>query len=38
MIGAAVETFVKLEQWMAIKGAPGRPQNVLKLVAGGRWA
>ena len=38
MIGAAVETFVKLEQWMANKGAPGRPQNVLKLVAGGRWA
>lgn len=38
MIGAAVETFVKLEQWMTVKGAPERPQNVLKLVAGGRWA
>jgi heme oxygenase len=38
MIGAAVETFVRLEQWMTIKGAPERPQNILKLVAGGRWA
>jgi hypothetical protein len=38
MIGAAVETFVRLEQWMAIKGAPERPQKILKLVAGGRWA
>jgi heme oxygenase len=38
MIGAAVETFVILEQWMAMKGAPERPQKILKLVAGGRWA
>jgi len=38
MIGAAVDTFVRLEQWMTIKGAPERPQKILKLVAGGRWA
>lgn len=38
MIGAAVETFIKLEQWTTTKDAPERPQNVLKLVAGGRWA
>jgi heme oxygenase len=38
MIGAAVETFVKLEHWMIIKGVPERPQKILKLVAGGRWA
>jgi heme oxygenase (biliverdin-IX-beta and delta-forming) len=38
MIEAAVETFVRLEQWMTIKGAPERPQKILKLVAGGRWA
>ena len=38
MIGAAVETFVSLEQWMTVKGAPERPQKILKLVAGGRWA
>lgn len=38
MIRAAVETFVNLEQWMTTKGAPERPQKVLKLVAGGRWA
>jgi len=33
--GAAIETFVKLEQWMTEKGVPERPQNILKLVAGG---
>ena len=38
MIEAAVDTFVRLEQWMTIKGAPERPQKILKLVAGGRWA
>src|SRR5215475_9354716 len=38
MIDTAVETFVRLEQWMTIKGAPERPQKILKLVAGGRWA
>lgn len=38
MIGAAVETFVKLEQWTTTLAAPELPQNVLKLVAGGRWA
>jgi heme oxygenase len=37
MIDAAVETFVKLEQWMASKVVLERPQKVLKLVAGGRW-
>ncbi|HEX5084540.1 MAG TPA: biliverdin-producing heme oxygenase, partial [Blastocatellia bacterium] len=38
MIGAAVETFVKLEHWMTVKVVPERPQKILKLVAGGRWA
>jgi heme oxygenase len=38
MIEAAVETFVKLEEWMAINVSLERPQKVLKLVAGGRWA
>jgi heme oxygenase len=38
MIEAAVDTFVRFEHWMTIKGAPERPQKILKLVAGGRWA
>jgi heme oxygenase len=38
MIGAAVETFVKLEHWMTVKSVPERPQKILKLVAGGKWA
>lgn len=37
MTRAAVETFVKMEQWVTAKGEPSRPQNIVKLVAGGRW-
>src|SRR5262245_458536 len=35
MTRAAIETFVRLEQWMTEKGAPERPHNLLKVVAGG---
>jgi len=38
MTRAAIETFVRLEQWMTDRSEPERPQKVLKLVAGGMSA
>jgi heme oxygenase len=38
MTRAAIETFVKLEQWMTDKGAPDRPKNIFRVVAGGMSA
>jgi len=38
MIRTAIETFVKLEQWMTDRGVPERPPQRLTLVAGGRSA
>jgi heme oxygenase len=38
MTRAAIDTFIKLEQWMTDSGGAERPQRVLKLVAGGMSA
>ena len=38
MIRAAIETFIRLEQWMTDKDIPERQPQRLKLVAGGKSA